>query len=196
MTDYTTKVGLYMAKRSLKKFETNPLLTMGEIKLKERVVKSGSTRELIDAQSGEVHAVNAIYQRKIVDQERFAKLYVDGVSKTFELGSAARKVFTIILKVCQKDTDRIYLNFMVVQQEKEDGDEDISERTFQRGMAELVAKGFIAASTMPSMFWINVHLFFNGDRVRFITEYVKAVKNKDAPAELVQSEENGQGRLI
>lgn len=49
---------------------------------------------------------------------------------------------------------------------------------------------------MPSMFWINLHLFFNGDRVRFITEYVKAVKNKDAPAELVQSEENGQGRLI
>lgn len=167
-----------MARKAIKKHETNPLLSLGEIKLKERTVKTGSSRDLVDTTSGDVVAVNAIYQRKIVDSERFAKLYVEGVTKTFELGSAAQKVFSTVLKVCEKDTDRIYLNFMVLQEHQSSG--EMSERTFQRGMVELVSKGFLAASTMPSMYWINVHLFFNGDRVKFITEYVK--ENSARPA--------------
>lgn len=160
--------------------------------MKERTVKVGSTRELVDTATGEVSNVNAIYQRKVVDAERFAKVYLDGVSKTFELGSAARKVFSVVLRACEKDTDRIYLNFMVAQEVEPDG---LSERTFQRGLSELIAKGFIAASTLPSMFWINVHLFFNGDRVRFITEYVKAGTSKDE-AVRTALEDRGQQRLI
>ena len=178
-----------MARVATKKFDTNPLLASREIKLRERTVKSGSSKDLIDTSTGEVCAINAIYQRKLVDSERFAKLYVDGVSKTFELGAAARKVFSTVLKVCGKDTDRIYLNYMVVQDNQ---DEEMSERTFQRGMAELVKKEFLAASTHPSMFWINVHLFFNGDRVRFITEYVRSglVVNQPSRANRIVDEVN------
>lgn len=181
-----------MARKALKKYDANPLLKPQELVIKERTVKVGSARELIDAETGEVHAVNAIYQRKVVDAERFAKVYLDGVSKTFELGSAARKVFSVVLRACEKDTDRIYLNFMVAQEIDPNG---LSERTFQRGLSELMAKGFIAASTLPSMFWTNVHLFFNGDRVRFITEYVKASTSKDE-AVRTALEDRGQQRLI
>jgi hypothetical protein len=166
-----------MARKALKKHETNPLVSSLDIVIKERTVKVGSERHLIDASTGEISNINAIYQRKTVDSERFAKVYLDGVTKAFELGSAARKVFSIVLKTCQKDTDKLYLNFMVAQTtQNTDG---LSERTFQRGIAELIEKGFIASSTMPSMFWINPHLFFNGDRVRFITEYIKlkSIKN-------------------
>jgi hypothetical protein len=166
-----------MARKALKKYETNPLLSSLDIVIKERTVKVGSERHLIDASTGEITNINAIYQRKTVDSERFAKVYLDGVTKAFELGSAARKVFSIVLKTCQKDTDKLYLNFMVAQSTQNiDG---LSERTFQRGVAELIEKGFIASSKMPSMFWINPHLFFNGDRVRFITEYTKqkSIKN-------------------
>lgn len=164
-----------MARKALKKYDVNPLVQPRELVMKERTVKVGSARELVDTTSGEICNVNAIYQRKIVDSEKFAKVYLDGVAKTFELGSAARKVFTVVLRVCQKDTDRIYLNWMIVEEAEPSG---LSERTFQRGIAELIAKGFIAASTMPSMFWINVHLFFNGDRVKFITEYVRENTSK------------------
>lgn len=167
-----------MARRALKKFDHNPLVSPRELVFKERTVKVGAARELIDTSTGEVSNINAIYQRKVVDSEKFAKVYLDGVTKAFELGSAARKVFSVVLKSCEKDTDRIYLNFMATQ---EAGDIDgLSERTFQRGLSELMQKGFIAASTMPSMFWINVHLFFNGDRVKFITEYVKDTATKRA----------------
>ena len=53
-------------------------------------------------------------------------------------------------------------------------DPDIPESTFYRGLKELLKHSFIAYSDIPNKFWINPHLFFNGDRVKFITEYVKA----------------------
>lgn len=172
----------------------NPLIQPRELVLKERTVKVGSARELIDISTGEVTNVNAIYQRKIVDQERFAKIYLDGVAKTFGLSKTAQRVFQIILKVCEKDTDRIYLNFMSATKH----DEGLLERTYHRGLLELLEAGFLAYSDLPNMFWINPHLFFNGDRVKFITEYVKE-SFKDAPLDVktrADLESKGQSRLI
>lgn len=160
------------SKRGFVKYSKNPLVNTQELVMKERTVKVGAARELIDSSTGEISNINAIYQRKIVDSDKFAKVYIDGVSKTFELGSAARKVFSVILKVCGKDTDSIYLNFMVA----EEYSSEISKATFMRGMRELIEKGFIAESVYINQYWINVHLFFNGDRVKFITEYVKERK--------------------
>jgi hypothetical protein len=49
----------------------------------------------------------------------------------------------------------------------------MQEWTFYRGLQELLTLEFIAHSSIPNKFWINPHLFFNGNRVKFITEYVK-----------------------
>jgi hypothetical protein len=152
------------------KYEKNPLVVPREIVLKERTVKVGSARDLVDLDTGEVSNVNAIYQRKIVDSEKFAKVYLDGLSQTFGLSKTAMRVFQVILKSCEKDTDQIYLNFM--QASKIDA--LMIERTYHRGLLELLKAGFIAYSDLPNKFWINPHLFFNGDRVKFITEYVRA----------------------
>lgn len=182
------------SKRGFVKYQKNPLVKPYELTMKERTVKVGSARELIDASTGEVSNVNAIYQRKIVDSEKFAKVYLDGVSKTFELGSAARRVFAVILQVCGKDIDSIYLNFMVAEQHTS----ELSKATFMRGMRELIEKGFIAESVFPHQYWINVHLFFNGDRVKFITEYVKE-SFKDTPVDVKTRDElesMGQSRLV
>lgn len=173
------------------KYETNPLVQPREIVMKERTVKVGSARELVDTGTGEVHAVNAIYQRKVVDSERFAKIYLDGVARTFGLTKTAQRVFQIILQTCEKDTDRIYLNFMVATKL----DDALQERTYHRGLLELLKAGFLAYSDLPNMFWINPHLFFNGDRVRFITEYVKNTAGKDE-ADRIELEAKGQQRLI
>jgi len=156
------------------RYEQNPLVQPRELVMKERVVKVGSARELVDTSTGEVSNVNAIYQRKIVDAERFAKIYIDGVGRTFGLSKTAQRVFQIILQACEKDTDRIYLNWMVAAKI----DSAMQERTYHRGLLELLKAGFIAYSDLPNMLWINPHLFFNGDRVKFITEYVKAVSIK------------------
>lgn len=153
-----------------KRHVANPLLLPRSMVFDERTVKVGSSRDLIDAETGEIHAVNAIYQRKLVDSERFAKVYLDGVSRTFGLTKTAQRVFQLILVLCKKDTDRLYLNFMMASKL----DEKLQERTYHRGLLELLKAGFVAYSDLPNMLWINPHLFFNGDRVRFITEYTKA----------------------
>jgi DNA-dependent RNA polymerase auxiliary subunit epsilon len=151
------------------KYELNPLIEPKELVFKERTVKVGSARDLVDLSTGEVSNVNAIYQRKIVDSERFAKIYLEGLAQTFGLSKTALRVFQIILKSCEKDTDQIYLNFMSASKI----DDLLIERTYHRGLLELLKAGFIAYSDLPNKFWINPHLFFNGDRVKFITEYVK-----------------------
>jgi len=156
--------------RGKTRYEVNPLIEPRELAFKERTVKVGSARDLIDPETQEVHAVNAIYQRKIVDTERFAKIYLDGVGKTFGLTKTGQRVFAIILQLCEKDSDRLYLNFMAISKVED----TIQERSYHRGLKELLDHGFIAYSDLPNMFWINPHLFFNGDRVRFITEYVRS----------------------
>jgi DNA-dependent RNA polymerase auxiliary subunit epsilon len=156
-----------------------------ELVFKEKIVKVGSARELIDTATGEISNVNAIYQRKIVDSERFAKIYIDGLAQTFGLSKTAQRVFQIILKSCEKDTDQIYLNFMQASKI----DDLLIERTYHRGLLELLNAGFIAYSDLPNKFWINVHLFFNGDRVKFITEYVKE-------SSTIRREARGQQRLV
>lgn len=169
------------------RYEKNPLVNPRELVMKERTVKVGSARELVDTSTGEISNVNAIYQRKIVDSERFAKIYLDGLAKTFGITKTAQRVFQSILKLCEKDVDSIWLNFMLISKH----DPDMPESTFYRGLKELLSHEFIAHSDVPNKFWINPHLFFNGDRVRFITEYVKQ-KNTTQDA----SEANGQARLI
>lgn len=173
------------------RYESNPLVSPREIALSQRTVKAASSRDLIDPSTGEVHAVNAIYQRKIVDSERFAKIYLEGIGKTFGLSKSAQRVFQVVLQLCEKNTDRLYLNFMMASKV----DDAIIERTYHRGLLELLKSGFVAYSDLPNMFWINPHLFFNGDRVQFITEYVKCSTSKDE-ADRAALEAKGQQRLV
>lgn len=160
------------------RYEVNPLINRGEIVLKEKTIRVGSATELINSTTGEVSNISAIYQRKVVDEERFAKIYLDGLQKTFGLSKTALRVFQSILKVCGKDSDSIWLNFMVIYEH----DNTMPESTFYRGLRELVKHEFLAYSHIPNKFWINPHLFFNGDRVKFITEYVKNQTRKLEPS--------------
>lgn len=45
---------------------------------------------------------------------------------------------------------------------------DMSEKTFQRDLKELLVKQFLASGS-PSTLWVNPALFFKDDRVKFIT---------------------------
>ena len=176
------------------KYDKNPLVVPRELVFKERTVKVGSARELVDISTGEISNVNAIYQRKIVDSERFAKIYLDGLAQTFNLSKTALRVFQIILKSCERDTDQIYLNFMLAVKI----DDLMIERTYHRGLLELLKAGFIAYSDLPNKFWINPHLFFNGDRVKFITEYVREGSRRvpDDVKSRAELETLGQTRLV
>ena len=63
------------------------------------------------------------------------------------------------------------------------------ERTFRRGLIELLEKRFLYPKTSSS-YWINPSLFFKGDRVLFIKEYRRRKPSKQEGLEAV-----GQQRL-
>lgn len=186
--------------RYTEKFEENPLVETGEIKTKQKTVRAIGTGKMVDTITGEVMAGTAIVVRKTVDEEHFVKVFAEGVKASFDLNSSGFKVFQIVLKAAQTGAfgaDSIYLYFMDAVQ---DPDMPISRQTFHKGLKELIDKKFVAPSTKPNIYWINPHLFFKGDRVAFVTEYVKRGSNtkngyNDA-AIRDELESRGQGRLL
>lgn len=170
-------------------FKQNPLIMVTEIPTKEMNVAIATTKELADKQTGEVEQVTRVMTRKVVDTEQFAKVYLDGVSRAFDLSKTAQRLFKIILMTLEKNSDYIWLSFMGVQQH----DPEMSDKVFRRAMAELVEKRFLAHANEPNKMWTNPHLFHNGDRVQFITEYRKAQRNEIAQRK--QSRQTNQGEL-
>lgn len=179
--------------RKMQKYEENPLVEAGEIRSKQKTVRAIGTGKMVDTITGEVVAGTAVVVRKHVDEEHFVKVFAEGVKASFDLKPPGFKVFQLVLKAAQTGAfgvDWIYLYFMDAVQ---DPDMPISQQTFHRGLKELIAKRFIAASSRPNIFWINPHLFFKGDRVAFVTEYIKKPA-KASDTEVLEAK--GQQRLI
>lgn len=181
--------------RYIEKYAQNPLVEPQEIKTKQKTVRPIGTGNMVDTITGEVMAGTAVVVRQTVDEEHFVKVFQEGIKAAYDLTPAGYKTFQIVLKATQAEAvgaDKIYLHFMDAV---EDPDMPISRQTFHKGLKELLAKGFVAASDRPSIFWINPHLFFKGDRVAFVKEYVRRKNNGDEEVRN-ELEKRGQGRLI
>jgi hypothetical protein len=49
--------------------------------------------------------------------------------------------------------------------------EGITERTYQRGLRELLDKKFLFRSPSDGVFFVNIRYMFNGDRLAFVKAY-------------------------
>jgi hypothetical protein len=50
-------------------------------------------------------------------------------------------------------------------------DRGLNQRTFRRGLRELLEKQFLYRSTSDGLFFINIRFMFNGDRLAFVRTY-------------------------
>lgn len=156
--------------------DRNPLLEPGQVVIKRRLVAAGLKRDLLDASTGEVAGASVIREVVEKDDAEFVKVFADGVKAAFGLSRTAARVFNLVLEQYQAEpmvggyADSVYLAWFG------DGlsgrDVGMSDRTFQTGLRELLAKGFLAPRS-PNVFWVNSSLFFKGDRVLFVKEYVR-----------------------
>lgn len=174
----------------------NPLVEPQTIKARRRLVKSGKTEELVNQETGEIRGVSAIHQIEERDDAEFVKVFAAGVSASYELTKTAQRVFQIVLDQYQRTPMSKgfadYVNLFWFGDGIEGRDVGMSEKTFQRGLKELLAKRFIYPKDSAS-FWTNPALFFKGDRVLFIKEYRRKKSTSQAQDEL---EARGQGRLV
>ena len=171
----------------------NPLVEPQELKTKRRLVKSGRSEDLVNQATGEITGMAAIHQIEERDDAEFVKVFAAGVAASYELTKTAQRVFQVVLDQYQRTpmsrgyADSIELFWF--GDGIEGRDVGMSERTFRRGLIELLEKRFLYPKTSSS-FWTNPALFFKGDRVLFIKEY-----RRRQPAEKDELEARGQQRL-
>jgi hypothetical protein len=171
----------------------NPLVEPQTIRSKRRWVKSGHTEDLVNSVTGEVSGVSAIHQIEERDDAEFVKVFAAGVAASYDLTRTAQRVFQVVLDQYQRTPmSRGYadvVNLFWFGDGVEGRDVGMSEKTFQRGLKELLMKRFLWAKD-PVSFWVNPALFFKGDRVLFIKEY-----RRRKPTQQEQLEQRGQQRL-
>lgn len=155
----------------------NPLLEPSEVQLRKRYVRTSGARALMDPETREIQAIAAVHTIEYRDDAGFVKVFAEGVRASYDLTKTAHRVFQAVLAVYQQTPMTGGFAEAVELFWFNDGlnghSMDMSEKTFQRGLKELLAKKFLAPRN-PSSFWVNSSLFFKGDRVAFIREYRRA----------------------
>lgn len=124
---------------------------------------------------GEELLTAEIRRKKVVDSERFVKLFVAQLDVFFDLKPGSIKLMTALIdelsQARYQNGDQIYLNYnRVVEYFERKGAKAPAKGTFFNAMSELTEKGFVAPSVDTNLWFINPAIFFNGDRVRFVTE--------------------------
>jgi hypothetical protein len=133
---------------------------------------------LVQSETGEMLApVAGFWEAEEVDSTKFIKLFVNGVKALKELTGAGTKVFEILYLAIQEQAigkDQVMMSFSLINQKLT----PCSSATYNRGMKELLAKKFLAATKTQGVFWLNPDFVFNGDRLAFVKEYRKTERKK------------------
>lgn len=164
-------------RRGVVLYEKNPFFSIDMVKtrVKRMTNKKGNMMMVVSGETGEVVASQSgFWWAREVDDAQFVKIYINGVKAFSELTNAGTKVFELLYLAIQKaiGQDRVWLSYTGFE------DSDISRRTFARGLAELIEKGFIAPCPAMSWYWINPDYVFNGDRLTLVQEYRRASEKK------------------
>ncbi len=141
-------------------------------KLGDAYMIAPGTREVVS------RGAFAFVEEKEVDSEEFVKIYIAGIRKYGELSKAGAQLFEFVYLELSgknsKDKDTVTLNFLLAQRWKP----DLSRRTYERGMNELLEKGFLFRSLAADMYFVNIRFMFNGDRMSVVQNF----RRKGTPA--------------
>ena len=184
-------------KKGVVSYRDNPFLSATTaIATKKRVMVRGG-KAILDTSTGELEDVAEVVMVRQVDSEQFVKLFTQNLRIFFDLTPVTMKLLQVLLSQVQGavNTDRVMLSLTVMQDYfSEIGVEPMSKASFHRAVRELIEKQFIAETLLAGLYFINPNLFFNGDRVRFMTE-IRRTKLKEV-AELKHNRIVGQVRLF
>jgi hypothetical protein len=167
----------------VKVYQHSPFTLSMNTKTKCVTNKAGTMMLINKEDCSVVGEAAGFYTATEIDATQFVKLFVQGVRALTELTSAGTKMFELLYLKMQSipNHDQVNLGFWTIDQKIT----PISERTHARGMSELIAKGFIAATPSNGLYWINPSFMWNGDRLSFRNDYVKKSSIKPSSKALV-----------
>src|SRR5665213_1592814 len=159
-------------KRGFPVYRTNPSVpaTNGLPTRNRRInVPGGKGSVIVDSSTGELKGIGGMgfWWEEEVDTSRFGKLFLDGIKQAAGLSKTGIQVFELVYHEMRANPgrDEIKLNQYVAK------DHNISDRTYQRGVRELLEKEFLYRSPSDGVFFVNIRFMFNGDRLAFVKSY-------------------------
>jgi len=159
-------------KRGFPVYRTNPSVpqTKGLPTRTRRInVPGGRGAVIVDNSTGEIKGLGGVgfWWEEEVDSSRFVKLFLDGIKQAAGLSKAGMQVFELVYHEMRANpgSDEIKLNQYVAK------DHGLADRTYQRGVQELLEKEFLYRSPSDGVFFVNIRFMFNGDRLAFVKTY-------------------------
>lgn len=157
---------------------------------------ASSSHSLVNTKTGEMSPDMAVVGfRKVVDKEEFIKFFGAGIEEVFELPKGAKDLFRTILKAyleAKNQPDQLYINFESIV---DDYGYSKSRTTYTNSLNELCTKGFLApVERRDNLYWINPNLFYKGDRIRLVKEFV--LQGSEAHAQLEKEQESLDQRSL
>jgi hypothetical protein len=171
-------------RRGMPIYKVNPSIpsTHGmAIRQKRFEVPGGKAAVIVDNGTGEIRGIGGmgLWWQEEVDASRFVKLFLDGIKQACGLSKSGLAVFEVVYRQMREKhgNDKIELSQYVAQ------DYGLNERTFRRGLRELLEKEFLYRSTSDGVFFINIQFMFNGDRLAFVKTYhlKGAIRQQELP---------------
>lgn len=173
-------------KRGVPVYRTNPSIPAEENISRSRRARIGTDQKglIIHEGTGEILGSGGavVYEWEEVDKERFVKLFLAGVKQAAGLSKAGLAIFEVVYNLIRENpnSDEVKLGFYIAS----DQIEGITERTYQRGLRELLDKDFLYRSPTDGVFFVNIRYMFNGDRLAFVKAYhLQGNKSKASASE-------------
>ncbi len=168
-----------LSRRNMQRFKTNPFVDIQLLNAlagrKDVYFTQTDSTTIIDLKTQTIEPVRTQIVKSVkADKEQFVKIFTTHLKAFFELNQTAYKMLQYVLHTVQKegqDTDKVYLSLNRAQEYFESQGINCSSTTYYSGMKTLVEKLFIAEATEQNFYFINAKLFFNGDRIEFITKF-------------------------
>ena len=160
-------------KRGLSVYTKNPSIPAPEDISRSRRAQIGSEHRglIINEGTGEIAGIGGavVYEWEEVDKERFVKLFLAGVKQAAGLSKAGLSIFEVVYNLVRENpnSDEVKLSFYTASRQIE----NLTERTYRRGLRELLDKEFLFRSPSDGVFFVNIRYMFNGDRLAFVKAY-------------------------
>ena len=155
-------------------YDSNPSVSgRFPVTMKPRRLKNGTDAYMVSSSTGEMLGRGSFgFVEEIeVDEAQFIKVYLDGIKQHAQLGKAGVMLFEFVYREMSgaksKDKDTLTLNYFLALKWKP----DLTKRTYERGMSELLEKGFLFRSIVADVYFVNIRFMFNGSRQNIIKSY-------------------------
>lgn len=175
LTDDTANMpGVLGARRGVPIYESNPSIPergSNVAKRKPRQLGAEHKGLIINDGTGEIlgRGTAIAYEWEEVDAERFVKLFMAGLKQATGLSKAGLSVFEVVYHQLREspNNDKIEMSFYRARKHSP----GLVDRTYQRGLRELLDRQFLFRSPSEGVFFVNIQYMFNGDRLAFVKAY-------------------------